>query len=121
MKKPHFDVKKKPYHNNRYNNNNQRASYSKPVEEFDMNKLNQMSDDVVEMFKLVQAIRYDRIQKQDEYNNYRMKLNEDRMSLETQLIKIKKTYNAKISALQEEYNSVKSNSTIELAKLRSLS
>ncbi|MDE4945083.1 hypothetical protein NAI65_12735, partial [Francisella tularensis subsp. holarctica] len=55
---------------------------------------------------------------QEEYNNYRLKLNNDRMDLDSEVIKIKKQYNAKICALQEEYNSVISNNNIELAKIR---
>ena len=40
------------------------------------------------------------------------------MELESELIRLKKQYNARIASLQEEYNSVKSNTKVELAKLR---
>ncbi|TDT71339.1 hypothetical protein EDC55_11226 [Allofrancisella inopinata] len=107
IKKPNFDII------------NQSDDYNYRAEEgFSINKLNEYPKDIVELFKLIQAVRYDRIQLQEQYNDYREKLNNDRMELGTELIKIKKAYNAKIVTLQEEYNSVKSNTMIELAKLR---
>jgi wyosine [tRNA(Phe)-imidazoG37] synthetase (radical SAM superfamily) len=111
MKKPNFDIKKKPYVNSKNRN-------VTVVEDFSIEKLNQFPEDMIEIFKLIQAVRYDRINLQEEYNGYRLKLNNDRMELESEVIKLKKQYNTKISALQEEYNSVKSNNTIELAKIR---
>ena len=116
MKKPNFDINKKSFANDdligdEYNK-------SPGVEEFSIGKLKRFPSDMIELFKLVQAVRYDRTRLQEEYNNYRLKLNNDRMDLEFEVIKLKKQYNAKICALQEEYNSVKSNNNIELAKIR---
>jgi hypothetical protein len=115
MKKPHFDTKKKPYTNNNRFKGKPIIDYTN---DFDVEKLKSQSGDVVELFKLIQAVRYDRTNYQEEYNEARFKLNNDRMELESELIRLKKQYNAKISSLQEEYNSVKSNSIVELAKLR---
>lgn len=117
MKKPNFDTKKRPYTHNRFMQNNRHES-TPVVDNFSKDKLEQFSGELVELFKLIQAVRYDRISLQEEYNEYRNKLSNDRMELETEVIKIKKQYNARISALQEEYNSVKSNNSIELAKVR---
>ncbi|AIT09923.1 hypothetical protein LO80_08050 [Candidatus Francisella endociliophora] len=116
MKKPNFDVKKRPYTNNKFVNN--RPKPIPVVETFSVDKLEQFSDEMIELFKLIQAVRYDRIRLQEEYNESRLKLSNDRMNLESEVIKLKKQYNAKISSLQEEYNSVKSNNSIELAKVR---
>lgn len=116
MKKPSFDFKKRPHDSGSYqfeNNNN-----NSNIEEFSLDKLKQFPAELVEIFNLIQAVRYDRIALQEEYNKCRLKLNNDRMDLEFEIIKIKKHYNAKISALQEEYNSVKSNYNIELTKIR---
>ena len=115
MKKSHFDTRRKPYiNNNRFK--------VKPVidytSDFDVKKLKVQSGDVIELFKLIQAVRYDRTNLQEEYNYARHKLNNDRMELESELIRLKKQYNSRISSLQEEYNSVKSNGILELAKLR---
>lgn len=109
MKKPTFDIKKRPQ-TNRHNN--------ATVEDFSIDKLKQYSEEIIELFKLIQAVRIDRIALQEEYNESRLKLNNDRMNLESEVVKMKKQYSAKISALQEEYNSVKSGSIIELAKIR---
>ncbi|MEY8702225.1 hypothetical protein AB4F11_04235 [Francisella philomiragia] len=116
MKKPSFDFKKRPHDSGSYQFEN---SYKSPnAEEFSLDKLKQFPAELVEIFNLIQAVRYDRIALQEEYNKCRLKLNNDRMDLEFEIIKIKKQYNAKISALQEEYNSVKSNYNIELTKIR---
>ncbi|APC91002.1 MULTISPECIES: hypothetical protein [Francisella] len=116
MKKPNFDINKKSFANDDLVGDE--YSKSPSVEEFSIAKLKQFPRDMIELFKLIQAVRYDRIRLQEEYNNYRLKLNNDRMDLEFEVIKLKKQYNAKICALQEEYNSVKSNNNIELAKIR---
>ncbi|ABI82296.1 hypothetical protein FM755_03845 [Francisella tularensis] len=116
MKKPNFDINKKSFPNDDLVGDE--YSKSPSVEEFSVDKLKQFPNDMIELFKLIQAVRYDRTCLQEEYNNYRLKLNNDRMDLESEVIKIKKQYNAKICALQEEYNSVKSNNNIELAKIR---
>ncbi|API87410.1 hypothetical protein [Francisella uliginis] len=116
MKKPSFDIKKKPNMVNK--STNYRYKKTPSVESFSVEKLNQFSDELVELFKLIQAVRHDRVNLQEEYNQCRLKLNNDRMNLESEIIKIKKHYNSKISALQEEYNSVKSNKAIELTKVR---
>ncbi|WP_407636830.1 hypothetical protein [Allofrancisella guangzhouensis] len=100
-------------HSDQFNDCNHQAQ-----ESFSIDRLNEYPNDIVELFKLIQAVRYDRIQLQEQYNDYRKKLNNDRINLGSELIKIKKAYNAKIVTLQEEYNSVKSNTMIELAKLR---
>ncbi len=115
MKKPHFDKKRKPYVNNNQFKGKPVIDYTS---EFDKNKLEAQSGDVVELFKLIQAVRYDRTNLQEEYHDARLKLNNDRMELESELIRLKKQYNARIASLQEEYNSVKSNTKVELAKLR---
>ncbi|AXA33532.1 hypothetical protein [Francisella adeliensis] len=116
MKKPHSEHKK------RYHNNNNSRFKGKPVvdytSEFDNKKLQTQSGDVIELFKMIQAVRYDRTSFQELYNESRQKLNNDRMNLESEVIKLKKHYNARITALQEEYNSVKSNNKLELARLR---
>ncbi|MED7820085.1 MULTISPECIES: hypothetical protein [unclassified Francisella] len=114
MKKPSFDIKKKP------NMASKPVNYDKnsDIESFSVEKLNEFSEELVELFKLIQAVRYDRVNLQEEYNQYRLKLNNDRMNLESEVIKIKKHYHSKISSLQEEYNSVKSNNVIELTKVR---
>ncbi|MED7788201.1 hypothetical protein [Francisella sp. 19X1-34] len=116
MKKPSFDIKKK--HNVVNKSTNYKYKKTPSVESFSAEKLNQFSEELVEIFKLIQAVRYDRVNLQEEYNHYRLKLNNDRMNLESEVIKIKKHYDSKISALQEEYNSVKSNNIIELTKVR---
>ena len=107
MKKPYYDNKRKPHH----------ANYN-VQETFSIEKLEKQSPEVIEMFKLLQAVRLDRTRLQDVYNSFRLKFSNDRMCLESTLIKIKKDYNARISSLHEQYNSVKSNSTIELDKIR---
>ena len=116
MKKPNFDINKKSFANDDLIGDEYIKSPS--VEEFSIDKLKQFPSNMIELFKLVQAVRYDRTRLQEEYNNYRLKLNNERMDLEFEVIKLKKQYNAKICALQEEYNSVKSNNNIELAKIR---
>ncbi|WP_150468133.1 hypothetical protein [Francisella sp. SYW-9] len=116
MKKPSFDIKKKP--NTANKSTNYKYNKTPSVESFSAEKLNQFSEELVELFKLIQAVRYDRVNLQEEYNQYRLKLNNDRMNLESEVIKIKKHYDSKISALQEEYNSVKSNNINELTKVR---
>ena len=116
MKKPNFDINKKSFPNDDFVGDE--YSKSPSVEKFSIDKLKQFSNDIIELFKLIQAVRYDRTRLQEEYNSYRLKLNNDRMDLECEVIKLKKQYNAKICALQEEYNSVKSNNNIELAKIR---
>lgn len=116
MKKPSFDIKKKPNMVNK--STNYRYKKTPSVESFSVEKLNQFSDELIELFKLIQAVRHDRVNLQEEYNQCRLKLSNDRMNLESEIIKIKKHYNSKISALQEEYNSVKSNKAIELTKVR---
>lgn len=121
MKKPNFEVKKRPHTNNRSVNSrpmNNRHKYKPQVENFSVDKLKQFPDEMVELFKLIQAVRYDRNALQEQYNESRLKLNNDRMDLDAQAIKLKKQYYAKISALQEEYNSIKSNNIAELAKVR---
>ena len=112
MKKPHFDTKRR-----KFNNRNKKHKIA-TIEKFDIDKLNQSSDDLIELFKLIQAVRCDRVQLQEQYHQHRSELNDYRMNLEFELIKIKKLYRARINYLQEEYNSVKSNTKIELAKLR---
>ena len=108
MRKPHYNHKRQ---NNRHNN--------KPkTPEFSQEKLNTFSDEIVELFKLVQAARYARIKVQEEYNGYRRELINKRMDLESEIIRIKKTYNSRITTLQEEYNSVKSSTNKELADIR---
>ena len=115
MKKPRFDKKRKPRTNNDHFRGKPIIDYTS---EFNKQKLEAESCDVVELFKLIQAVRYDRTNLQEEYHDARVKLNNDRMELESELIKLKKQYNARIASLQEEYNSVKSNTKVELAKLR---
>ncbi len=115
MKKPHFDKKRKPRtHNNHFK--------GKPIvdytSEFDKQKLEAQSGDVIGLFKLIQAVRHDRTNFQEEYHDARGKLNNDRMELESELIRLKKQYNVRIVSLQEEYNSVKSNTKVDLAKFR---
>ncbi|QIW10761.1 hypothetical protein [Francisella sp. LA112445] len=116
MKKPSFDIKKKPITEDK--SANYKYNKTSSEESFSAEKLNEFSEELVELFKLIQAVRYDRVNLQEEYNQYRLKLNNDRMNLESEIIKIKKHYDSKISALQEEYNSVKSNNIIELTKVR---
>ncbi|ASG67473.1 hypothetical protein fh0823_00770 [Francisella halioticida] len=116
MKKPNFDIKKKSKIANK--STNYRYNKTPSIESFSVEKINQFSDELIELFKLIQAVKHDRVNLQEEYNQYRLKLNNDRMNLESEVIKIKKHYNSKISSLQEEYNSVKSNSVIELTKVR---
>ncbi|AFJ43201.1 hypothetical protein [Francisella orientalis] len=116
MKKPSFDLKKRPHDSGSYQFENSYKSLN--TEEFSLDKPKQFPAELVEIFNLIQAVRYDRIALQEEYNKCRLKLNNDRMDLEFEIIKIKKHYNARISALQEEYNSVKSNYSIELTKIR---
>ncbi|MDE4967877.1 hypothetical protein, partial [Francisella tularensis] len=69
--------------------------YSKTpsVEEFSVDKLNQFPNDMKELFKLIQADRYDRTCLQEEDNNYRIKHNNDIMDLDSEVIKIKKQNN----------------------------
>ena len=115
MKKPHFDKKRKPYRSKNHFKGKPVIDYTS---EFDKQKLDAQSGDVVELFKLIQAVRYDRTSLQEEYHDARTQLNNDRMELESKLIRLKKQYNARISSLQDEYNSVKSTSKVELDKLR---
>ena len=115
MKKPTSNTRKKPYTNNNRFKGKPIIDYTS---DFDMGKLKSESGDVIELFELIQAVRYDRANLQEEYHESRVKLNNDRMELESELIRLKKQYNARIASLQEEYNSVKSNTKVELAKLR---
>ncbi len=107
MKKPYFDHKK----NTRRPNHNHQPKFS-------IEKLQNQSSEIIEMFKLIQAVRHDRVSLQEEYNDSRIKFSNQRMVLESTLIKIKKEYNARITALQEEYNSVKYTTASELNKIR---
>ena len=120
MKKPNFDIKRRK-NNHRYNNHRSQSQNDKIEciqKSFSIDKLNEQPVELVELFKLIQVVRHDRIKLQEKYNKYRNNLNSDIMSLESELVKMKKQYNIEISALHEEYNSVKSNSEVELAKLR---
>ena len=107
MKKPYFDNK----NNTRHPNHNHQPKFS-------IDKLQNQSSEIIEMFKLIQAVRLDRVSLQEEYNASRLKFSDQRMSLELSLVKIKKEYNARITSLQEEYNSVKYTNVSELDKIR---
>jgi hypothetical protein len=107
MKKPYFDNRK----NTRRPNHNHQPKFS-------IEKLQNQSSEIIEMFKLIQAVRRDRVSLQEEYNASRLKFSDERMSLDLTLVKIKKEYNARITALQEEYNSVKYTNASELNKIR---
>ncbi|MDE4996598.1 hypothetical protein NAH08_10185, partial [Francisella tularensis subsp. holarctica] len=85
MKKTNFDINKKSFTNDDLVGDE--YSKSPSVEEFSVDKLNQFPNDMIELFKLIQAVRYDRTCLQVEYNNYRLKLNNDRMDLESEVIK----------------------------------
>ena len=64
MKKPHFDKKRKPYINHNHFKGKPVIDYTS---EFDKEKFEAQSGDVVELFKLIQAVRYDRTNLQEEY------------------------------------------------------
>jgi hypothetical protein len=108
MKKPNFN----------YNKNNRDENIRSKIPEFSQNKLDANSEEVIGLFKLIQAVRYERIRVQDEHNECRRELINKRMDLESEIIKIKKSYNNRITSLQEEFNSVKLDTKKELAKLR---
>ena len=108
MKKPNFN----------YYKNNREESIRSKIPVFSKAKLDANSEQVIELFKLIQAVRYERIRVQEEYNEYRRELINKRMDLESEIIKVKKSYNNRITSLQEEFYSVKSNTNKELAKLR---
>ena len=118
MKKPDFDVKKKRNYTS-YNKkpNNNRFVAKKQIE-FNQDKLNEQSQNVQDILRLIQAIRIDRISQQENYNSYRKKLIDDRMALDGELIAIKKNYHKRIIELNNEFNLLKSNYNIQLKKLR---
>ena len=119
MKKPDFDVKKKRNYTsyNKKPNNNSRFVVKKQVE-FNQDKLNQQSQDIQDILRLIQAVRIDRMSQQENYNSYRKKLIDDRMILDGELIAIKKRYHKQIIELNNEFNLLKSNYNIQLKKLR---
>ncbi|GAB4221998.1 MAG: hypothetical protein Kow0076_2040 [Francisella sp.] len=94
-------------------------SNSSTNKKFSLDKLKQLDEDVVDLLKLIQAVKYDRMRLQEEYNSYRLKFYDYRVKIDREYIKLKKKYSEKISALNDEYNSLKSNTIIELNNLRS--
>ncbi|MFC4893129.1 hypothetical protein ACFPDQ_08715 [Pseudofrancisella aestuarii] len=108
MKKPNFDFNKIDYDEN----------FTAKKYEFSIDQLNKETNEIKDLFKLIQLVRLDRIKNQEEYTKHRRKLINDRMSLERQVIETKKSYSKQIMSLHEEYNSVKSNVEKELTELR---